>query len=228
MAHIQPFEFRSFNLQDFNAPLAPKKPVLPDFMAEETMVIEEPKAPSFSEQELEAARAEAYVEGLAKGKEEAQTTIDYAKNAREEVLALAVNSLAGSLEQALERRKEEQAKTQADMAKLALMMAQKIAGNAMEDMPLAAIQPMVEDCLNMLGSEERVKISLHPDLVEMLQEKLALSPSSSKQIVDVVGNPELAVGDCRIEWHGGKAERNTAALWKEMEAVIARAYNTNE
>jgi flagellar assembly protein FliH len=40
--------------------------------------------------------------------------------------------------------------------------------------------------------------------------------------VTVTADPKMHEGDCRVEWAGGGGELNSAARWREIDAIIER------
>ena len=62
------------------------------------------------------------------------------------------------------------------------------------------------------------------DLVEPLHERIAqLSTSAgfAGKIV-LIGEPQMAIGDCRVEWPDGGAERDMAALVNDVGEAVKR------
>ena len=71
----------------------------------------------------------------------------------------------------------------------------------------------------------RMAPPLADDLATRLAGGLAGAVGLEKR-VQVVGDPTIADGDCRIEWPGGGLIRDQERLWREIEAFVGEAAAT--
>lgn len=183
---------------------------------------EAPPAPSFGEEELLAARREAEELGRQKGYEDAKREWDEKAIARETQIMALLEGLAARLDGELAEQERHRNALRGDMAGIVLMIARKLVAGALDTQPLGAVEPMVDDCLALLAGEGRLGITVHDTLVEPLTAYLAAQPREG-QVIEVLADPRMQPGDCRIQWPGGKAERSQEALWSEMEKIVSRA-----
>ena len=218
--HSQGFVHKPFVFQDFARAVPQVEPERdeqqPDAVAPESA------APGFSEEQLQAARAEGEAAGREKGRAEAreeQAALVTAQNAQ--VLA--------TLESLLARVDEEVAAYEAmrevlrgEMAGIVLAIARKLAGNALEAQPLGAVEGMVNECMTMLAGESRLSIAVCAELEAPLKEYL-VQLRRDGQVMEVVADRKMQPGDCRIQWPGGKASRQQEELDKEIEGIVTRA-----
>ena len=113
------------------------------------------------------------------------------------------------------------------LSRLALTIAKKIAGNAIKEDPIAEIEALVKECVTSLIEEPTVAIYAHPDITQLLKQRLETMlekmPSLSIEL-SVEGDAEIAAGDCRIEWTNGSAERNTDKLWEDVALIVNQRY----
>ncbi|HOV03095.1 MAG TPA: FliH/SctL family protein [Kaistiaceae bacterium] len=87
--------------------------------------------------------------------------------------------------------------------------------------PLAEIEALVAECLGPLRHTPHLVIRLNDAHVEALRahvDRLAYEKGFEGRLV-ILGEPDFAVGDCRIEWADGGIVRDTA----EVEATISAA-----
>jgi flagellar assembly protein FliH len=176
-----------------------------------------PPPPTFTLEELEAARAEATAAGIEAGEARARAALEAAIEA----------SLAGvgrALGDLLARQTGMLIEIRADAAELAHAIAAKLAPTLVAKVPLAEIETMIEGCLGELAEEPRIVIRLADQLVDALKARIdgiAAAAGFPGQIV-LLGDPSIEVGDARVEWAHGGAERNTRALASAIEAAVAR------
>lgn len=178
----------------------------------------EPPPPTFSEEELEAARAAALATGRQAGLREAEA-------ATERLLASALQAVAAGL-QGLESRLRSDGE---ERYREAVRVAMTVAGRVLPDMAarngLAEIEGLFRDCMSYLLEEPRVVVRVNDALADAARERLDVIAGASgfEGRLLVLGDPPIAVGDCRIEWAEGGAERNFARVWQDIEAVLERA-----
>ena len=201
---------------------APPDPDVPP-VAEETEEEEaEPEeiVPTFSEEDLEAARKE----GFQSGKEEGL-------NASLDSIERQVSATLGNMETEVTRLIDEQVKSNQELTHLALSVAVSIARKMLPEMAsrnaLAEIERVLEEVLPRLIDEPRITIRIHGDVESEVKSRLETLISNTGFTGQVVVSADngLEIGDCRLEWSCGGAERNTAALWQEIDSIVARNFD---
>lgn len=221
---MQEMHYRPLNLPNFSEP----SPDVLRTRAEEEKkesAPPEPETPNFSEEELLAAQKEAEALGFEKGRAQGVREAESANAKREEQLTTAVQAFTARLEAELDQLQQQNKSQQEEVAALIRLAVQKLTGTALEQLPLAPIEPMVGECLTMLAGEARIDIYVAADLAPLLEEKLAARPAGDRQVIKVMPDTALQVGDCRVEWQSGKAERNHETLWAEIDGIISRSRN---
>lgn len=223
---------RPFTLKDFSRvePVTADDgfmPIYPKAVSEQDipeMIVE--SAPLLSrginEEELEQVRRSAFEEGREQGHREAGETLDMNVRQQQEQLTMLVSTLLERLDTEMTVMEEAREQQRKEVSNLVLLLAKKLAGNALTSQPLGAVDPMISECLGMLVGETKLTISVMPDLVEPLREHMA-NHRRAGQDLEIVGDNLLQPGDCRISWPSGKAERNNEAIWREIEKIVSRA-----
>lgn len=174
------------------------------------------------EDELNKARREGYTEGFAEGQR--STASEAAK-----AIAAAATKLAGestamntALTEALEQLTE-------DAAQLALTAARKLSLNLIARHPVAEIEALLGECLATVRDAPHMVVRCHPDLADAIrdaaQEQVRLSGFEGRLVV--MGEPEIRLGDCRIEWADGGLVRDIAAISGTMDEKITRFLTTH-
>lgn len=172
-------------------------------------------APTFSEEELDAARTEAF----AAGKEEAARELAESQERR---VADALALIGERMEGLFQAQKEAAAESQANAAAIAVAISRKIFPELNRRHALDEIARLVEQSLARVIDESRIVIHVSPDLRDSLAtrlEELQRKSGFDGKLVLVAG-PDTALGDCRLEWAEGGAERGTTALWQQIDEVI--------
>jgi flagellar assembly protein FliH len=110
------------------------------------------------------------------------------------------------------RRLEETARHEA--LTFAMLFARKIAGRLIETAPVGAIEATARAIFNDLRGSPHVAVRVAPDLVDPCKERLIglLKENGIESRLFVFPDPEIALGDCRIEWSDGGIVRDRARL----------------
>jgi flagellar assembly protein FliH len=146
-------------------------------------------------------------------------------------LAQAQHSIPGRLAQAVERLAHEagalladaearQAGLEEEAVAFALAFARKLAGEAVNANPLGPIAQAAKAAFGHLRAVPHLAVRVNAALVgevEMLMQKLAREHGFEGRII-VLGEPEIALGDARLEWADGGLVRARAAT----EAALAQ------
>lgn len=165
---------------------------------------------------LADARTAGQTEGFAAGERSAMANAARQLTGAANSLADRIAALAASLE---DSRKA----TLAEAVELAAGIARKLAGALVEREPAAEIELLIAECLASLEGVPHLVIRCHPDLAEAVREiatgRMATSGFTGRLVV--MGDPDQALGDGRIEWVDGGIVRNMAAISAEIDNRIA-------
>jgi flagellar assembly protein FliH len=169
-------------------------------------------APAAHEAAVAEARAKAYRDGVAAAVAEAEARA-----------AVALERVAGGLEELARRLAAVEARLEAEAVEVAVAVARKLAPELIAREPLAEIAALARGCFAQLVAAPhvvvRVSDTLHAPAREQLEQTARLHGFDGRLIV--LGEPDIAPGDCRIEWADGGIVRDRAAT----DADIAEAVN---
>jgi flagellar assembly protein FliH len=175
-------------------------------------------AVTLTEHQTKLAEAEAagYRNGVAVA--EAQALSDSGR-----LTALALERLAGafgSLDQAL---RAVEAKLEAEAVEVAVAVGRKLAPALIAKEPLAEIEALAGDCFRQIVAAPHVVVRVNDALYAATRERLEeiLRASGFEGRLVVLAEPDIAPGDCRIEWADGGVRRDSAAT----EAAVTEAVN---
>jgi flagellar assembly protein FliH len=181
-----------------------------------------PPPPSFSEEELAAARDEGFRAGHAAGHDEMSRAIEQAAADALAAIGVQLAAMNGRFEDI------RQAAIASGVEVVAATVRKMVPALAKRN-GLAEIEHMVRDSLHSLYDEPRVVIRAHDNVIDALQERVDGIAAASGFMGKVVlfGDEQFSETDCRVEWADGGAERNLGELWRRIDAAIERVTDGN-
>lgn len=188
----------------------------------ETEEVDAPPAPSFTEEELEAAKTAAYDEGrrdgLEAGRAEVQQEIDAQIADLLEVVAERVAPLA-------ERQKQAHERASALMAKIAHDVFERLMPAYVQRYGDEEVLGLIADSLANLQDVGRLSVRVAPEAVDALAERLeqTVRLAGFEGKLSVIADPAMARGDAALDWGSGGAERRYKDIWAEVERAVDRA-----
>jgi flagellar assembly protein FliH len=169
---------------------------------------------------LKAAEAAAFARGFEQGAREAKAEAEKRVGALIERIAAAM----GALDQQLAAV---EAKIETEAVEVAVAVAGKLAPELVAREPFAEIAALATDCFRNLVKCPHVVVRVNDALHETARTKLdelaqRLSPDTR---LVVLVEPEIAVGDCRIEWADGGIARDSAGIAAAIDEAVTRYIN---
>ncbi len=177
----------------------------------------EPEAPTYSEDDLARAREEALAEGKRLGTEEASSTVD-------KQIADTLNTIAQQTQSLFEAQAEANEGLTHHAISVAAALVRKLFPTLNQQTAQDQVQSMLETVLGQLSGEPEIIVRVPMDLAEALHDRIqAVSELSGfRGNIKLLGDPALAVGDCRLEWSSGGVMRSANDLARELDEIIAR------
>jgi len=179
-----------------------------------------PPVPSIPEsvvaQLIANAREEAYAEGLKAGEQNAASMAT-------QTIAAAAGTLATQTAQMARALDEARAAHHDDAVDLALSVGRKLALHLVARFPLAELQALVSECLPNLNGVPHLVIRCHPDLADAIRDDTTaqMSHSGFSGRLVVMGDPDIRLGDGRLEWVDGGLVRDIAETAGQIDRQIA-------
>ena len=181
--------------------------------AEAERVVEE--LPSFSEEEMEAARRDGFDAGKAEGIREAGDAV-------ETQISDSLNHMRGQFQSLFEAQTKANAALFDDSINIAVAIARKCFPHLNETHAPRLIEDMMRQVLAEIIEEPRALVYVHQDLVEPLNERVsnvAETANFEGQIL-ILEDEKMPLGDCRITWSSGSAERDMASIWQQVDEIV--------
>ena len=195
---------------DFDAPEEPEVEKV-----EEEEIEPEEIIPTFSEEELEQARAEGFEAGKEEGRREAA-------DATEQKLLETIEAACAKLSDIYNTQTEANRDIAREMISVSTAISKKMFPDLNARNALGEVERVVQETLKAVTEEPRIQIMVNPDLREPLTERLGTMTHRAgfEGKVFVNPDPSMALGDCRIEWSNGAAVRDGEELWEMIDKII--------
>src|SRR6516162_755308 len=168
-------------------------------------------------QKVAVAEARAYQQGFDAGQREAKAESDRRLALAMEEIKIAVQAIAarfGSIESRMET----------EAVEVAVAVARKLCSELIAAEPLGEIIALVRDCFSHLVATPHLVVRINDALYENAREKierLAKQSGFEGRLV-ILAEPEIATGDCRIEWADGGVVLDRAAIDARIDELVAR------
>ena len=168
-------------------------------------------------QKLAAAEARAYRDGYDAGQREAKAESDRRTALALEEIRLAIQGIAARYA-GVETRMETEA------VDVAVAVARKLCNQLIAAEPLGEITGLVSDCFSHLVATPHLVVRINSQLYEAAREKIEQQAAQSgfQGRLVILAEPEIATGDCRIEWADGGVVLERAAIEAKIDELVAR------
>jgi len=159
-------------------------------------------------------REEGYAQGLEEGRAEADTALQHV-----------LERIAADASALLARADADRETFEAEALAFATALAEKLAGDAMKRYPMDAIAQLARRHFEHLRGVPHLVVRVNEALVEKtetLMQKIARERGFEGRLV-IMGEPEIAPGDARLEWADGGVVREGAAIGAALAESVAGA-----
>jgi flagellar assembly protein FliH len=178
---------------------------------------ERPATPAEIAQKIASAEARAYRDGYDAAQREAKAESDRRTALALEEIGLAIQGIATRF-CGIETRMETEA------VDVAVAVARKLCSELIAVEPLGEITGLVRDCFSHLVSTPHLVVRINDSLYDIARERieqLAKRSGFEGRLV-ILAEPEIATGDCRIEWADGGVVLERAAIEAKISELVGR------
>ena len=177
------------------------------------------KAASAAEiaQKIAAAEAAAYQAGFDAGQREAKAESDRR-------VALALEEIRIGVQGIASRFGNIEARMETEAVEVAVAVARKLCAELVAREPLGEIVALVKDCFSHLVATPHLVVRINDALYDAAREKierLAKQSGFEGRLV-ILAEPEIATGDCRIEWADGGVVLERGAIAAKIDEMVGR------
>src|SRR6267154_2474678 len=178
---------------------------------------ERPSTPSEIAQKIASAEARAYRDGYEAAQREARAESDRRTALALEEIGIAIKGIVARFS-GIETRMETEA------VDVAVAVARKLCSELISREPLGEITALVSDCFSHLVSTPHLVVRINDTLYEPARERierLAKQSGFEGRLV-ILAEPEIASGDCRIEWADGGVVLDRATIEAKISELVGR------
>jgi len=168
-------------------------------------------------EKIAAAEQRAYRDGFDAGQREAKAESDRRTALALEEIRLGMQGIAAGFA-GIETRMETEA------VDVAVAVARKLCDSLIAAEPLGEITGLVRDCFSHLVSTPHLVVRINASLYEVAREgieRMAKQSGFEGRLV-ILAEPEIANGDCRIEWADGGVVLDRAAIDAKIDELVGR------
>jgi flagellar assembly protein FliH len=178
---------------------------------------ERPATPAEIAQKIADAEARAYRGGYEAAQREAKVESDRRAALALEEIGIAIKGIASRFS-GIEARMETEA------VDVAVAVARKLCAGLIAAEPLGEIMGLVSDCFSHLVSTPHLVVRINDALYEAARaqiERQATQSGFEGRLV-ILAEPDIATGDCRIEWADGGVVLERAAIEAKINELVGR------
>jgi flagellar assembly protein FliH len=168
-------------------------------------------------QKIATAEARAYRDGFDAAQREAKAESDRRAALALEEIGIAIRGIATRFS-GIETRMETEA------VDVAVAVARKLCSQLIANEPLGELTGLVSDCFSQLVSTPHLVVRINDSLYDGARERierLAKHSGFEGRLV-ILAEPEIATGDCKIEWADGGVVLDRAAIEAKINELVGR------
>jgi flagellar assembly protein FliH len=168
-------------------------------------------------QKIAAAEARAYRNGYEAAQREARVEADRRMATALEEIKIHLGGIAA-------RFADVEGRMETEAVDVAIAAARKLCDALIAAEPLAEITGLISDCFAHLVATPHLVVRINDSLYEAARdtiEKLARQSGFEGRLV-ILAEPEIATGDCRIEWADGGVVLERAAIDAKINELVGR------
>jgi flagellar assembly protein FliH len=179
-----------------------------------------PAEPTITLSEHALALAEREAAAHRSGYEAAQQDATVESDRR---MADALEHIAAGIAVANDALNAIEARLECEAVEVAVAVARKLAPVLLAREPFAEISALASECFHQLIAAPHIAVRVNDALYATAKEKLddIVRVRSFEGRLVVLAEPDIAVGDCRIEWADGGINRDTAAADAAITTAVS-------
>ena len=188
-----------------------------DGLVDDPYESDQEKEPTWTAAELEQEKAASFAAGLQAGQTQALEGI-------EQRITLALEDLLRQSGTALHRLSAIESQLTAEAKQLSIAVGRSLASELLARAHKQEIEAIVSEALGFLTHQPHVVVRVNEDLLEGFKsrfDRIAEAQGFSGKLI-ILGEPDLELADCRIEWAEGGIARDGRALAAKMDDIVQR------
>jgi flagellar assembly protein FliH len=168
-------------------------------------------------EKVAAAEARAYRAGYEAAQHEAKAESDRRSALALEEIGIAIKGIATRFS-GIEARMETEA------VDVAVAVARKLCNELVSREPLGEVTALVSDCFSHLVATPHLVVRINDQLYEAAREKIERQAAQSgfEGRLVILAEPDVATGDCKIEWADGGVVLERATVEAKIDELVGR------
>jgi flagellar assembly protein FliH len=177
----------------------------------------EKSSPAEVAQKVAAAEAKGYRAGFDAGQREAKAESDRRT-------ALALEEIKITMQGIAARFAGVESRMETEAVDVAVAVARKLCGELIAAEPLGELSGLVSECFSHLVSTPHLVVRVNDQLYDAARERIErlAKPSGFQGRLVILAEPEIATGDCRIEWADGGVVLERATIEAKINELVGR------
>jgi flagellar assembly protein FliH len=133
-----------------------------------------------------------------------------------------VTTIGERLTTAIDLMLQQRQQQDQQLHQIVMAVARKILPDFSARHGLQEIDAMLTQAISEMVHEPRIVVRTHDSEFEAINARITEITTQKAYAgkVVVLADPEIALGDCRVEWADGGIERKTEATWSAVEQII--------
>jgi len=175
----------------------------------------EPPAPTFTEDDLEAAKAVAHAQGKSEGVREERAK-------REQLLADNLKLISEKLEHLFAEELYREKQYEEESLRLALEIIAQLSPSLIERFGKEELKKLLKDVMETQSEQTEIRIEVHPDYagdIDQFIENLWYQNDNAPRC-KVVANTEIELGGCALSWKDGGMVREPSKMVHQIKSSI--------
>ncbi len=187
--------------------------VVEEDTAEEIYV--EPPAPTFSEDELEAAKAIAHSQGRLEG-------INEERQKREQSLNDNLKNISEKLENIFAAELYREKQYEEESLRLALEIIEQLAPSLNKRFGHDSLKDLLKEVMNSQAAQSEIRVEVHPDFANDIDQFITdlWQQNDHAPRCKVVANSDIELGGCALSWKDGGMIKQPSKMVQELKTAI--------
>jgi len=178
--------------------------------------------PTFTEEQLEEARREAFEQGRLEGE---KAMLSSQQTEQNDLLA----ALDGKLSLLIQEAATQWRSQISNLMEAALTIARRAIPVYVEKNGLGEIEAIVSRVVAEMGREPRLVVRVSEGSFDAIDSKInaIVDQQAFQGKIIVLSEPSFGSSDCRVEWADGGIERNMDNFWQEIDRIMETVQSAN-
>jgi flagellar assembly protein FliH len=191
------------------------------FLFDTDFSVQRTKERPITSAEIAQQIADAEARGFHSGHEAGRHEATVENNRR---LAAAMGEIGQSLDVIAKQFSSSEARMEVEAVDVAIAVARKLCSQLMAAEPLRETMALVSDCFRHLTTVPHIVVRINDQLYDQARhdiERLAKHSGFEGRLV-ILAEPDIASGDCKIEWADGGVMLDRAATEAKIDELVGR------